>query len=208
VQDVALDACCLINLLAAGKILTLHLPTASRPPRRKTSRSQPPGAKQTKLALEYRLHVPAKVATAEALYILQPDEDDASKLVKVAVDLKPLIDDGVLHTCDLQGQQETEHFVKLATTLGDGEAICLAVAKNRGWLLGTDDRKAIRVASQLGITAATTPELVKHWADRTKATDAELTTVLQDIHSFARFVPRRNSPLYSWWSDAAGKAKS
>ncbi len=206
-QDVAVDACCLINLLAAGKILTLE-PRTAPPPRRKASRPQMAPTKQPAPGLEYLLHVPAKVAKEEALYILQLDEDDASKLVKVAIDLTPLLSAGVLNTCDVQEQAEADDFVRLATTLDDGEAMGLAVAKNRGWLLGTDDRKAIRLATQLGVTPITTPELVKHWADRSKPTDAELAAVLQRIQSFARFVPRRNSPLHAWWTDAAGKAKS
>jgi predicted nucleic acid-binding protein len=207
VRDVAVDACCLINLLAAGTILTLDPPTAPPPPRRKARGPQPAPASQPTPRLGYHLHVP-KVAKEEALYILQTDEDDASKLVKVVIDLTPLIDASVLFTCDVQGQAEMDDFVRLATTLDDGEAMCLAVAKNRGWLLGTDDRKAIRLAIQLGVTPVTTPELVKHWADRNRATDEELAAALQNIQSFARFVPRRNSSLYAWWTDAAGKMKS
>jgi predicted nucleic acid-binding protein len=145
------------------------------------------------------------MAREEALYILQPDEEDASQLVKVAIDLTPLIDGGVLAACDVEGQAETDDFVRLATTLDDGEAMCLAIAKNRGWLLGTDDRKAISLAKRFGVTPVMTPELVKHWADRNKTTDAELAAVLQNIQSFARFVPRRQSSFYAWWTDAAGK---
>src|SRR5262249_58869531 len=115
---------------------------------------------------------------------------------------------GGIRACDRRCEGEADDCVRLATTLDEGGAMCLAVAKNRGWLLGTEDRKAIRLATQLGVTPVTTPELVKHWADRSKATDVELAVVLQSIQSFARFVPRRSSPLYAWWTDAAGKAKS
>jgi predicted nucleic acid-binding protein len=46
---------------------------------------------------------------------------------------------------------EQEHFQRLTTYLGKGEASCLAVALQRGYRFATDDKDARRWASQLGI---------------------------------------------------------
>lgn len=202
-QDVAVDACCLINLCAAGKILSLSSP--STPPRRKGAKPAPTPKKPT-FALDLNLYIPAKVGQ-EVLYIMKPDDDDKTNLVKAEIDLGTYTKAGILHPCDLEGEAETELFVKLATKLDDGEAACFAIAKARGWLLATDDRPATRLADQEGVTVITTPELVKRWAEKAKAKDAEVSAVLQSIQTFARFVPRKSSALYAWWVDLAGKAK-
>jgi predicted nucleic acid-binding protein len=182
-SDSIVDSCCVINLYAAGDLLTL-LPPLGR-----------------------RLHVPEKVLE-ESLYVRQPDPADATKLVQRAVDLAPVIGAGLLHRCDLQGQAELNLFVQLAVTLDDGEAACLAIAKVRGWTLATDDRKGRREAMGLGVPVVTTPELVKAWADATKAADAAVAKLLRNIQDYARFAPHRTMPLHSWWVDAIGKGGS
>jgi predicted nucleic acid-binding protein len=91
--------------------------------------------------------------------------------------------------------------VQLATTLDDGEAACLAIAKARGWTLATDDRKGRREAGNLGVQVITTPELVKAWADATKSGHAAVTKMLRAIQDYARFAPHRTMPLHSWWTD-------
>lgn len=197
-QDVALDACCLINLYAAGRIFSTETP---RPiPRRKNSSS-----KAAKLALEFTLHLPAKVKE-EVRYVLRPDEEDESKLVKTDIDLAPLIQAGFLHECDLEGADETELFVQMATKLDDGEAACFAIAKNRGWLLATDERPTENLAKKHGLSIITTPELVKHWAEKTKADEGDVANVLWNIQTYAHYFPRKSLPLHSWWMDLVRKA--
>jgi predicted nucleic acid-binding protein len=178
--DSIVDSCCVINLYAAGDLLTLLPP------------------------LGLRLHVPEKVL-GESLYVRKPDPADANKLVQRAVDLAPVIGAGLLHRCDLDGEAELNLFVQLAATLDDGEAACLAIAKVRGWTLATDDRKGRREAGNLGVPVVTTPELVKTWADATKADEAVVAKLLRDIQDYARFVPHRTMPLHSWWVDAVNK---
>jgi predicted nucleic acid-binding protein len=199
-QDVAVDACCLINLLAAGPILSS--PPSPKSPRRKkavsTEADEPPGIGLT-------LHVPAKV-TQETFYLLQPDEEDGSKLVKTPIEVAPFIQAGVIHSCDLEGEQELELFVQLATRLDDGEAACFAIAQSRSWLLATDDRPATKLAAQAGLIVITTPELVKRWAGASGAADEEVTAVIQNIQTFARFVPRPDAPECAWWMSMASKA--
>jgi predicted nucleic acid-binding protein len=204
-QDVVLDACCVINLYAAGKILPGEA-APSKPPRRKIVRpGSSPQAK--KLAFDFKLHLPVKVKR-EAKYVLQPDEDDQTKLVKSEIDLDPLIKAGLLHECDLEGEAETDVFVQMAVKLDDGEAACFAIAKNRGWLLATDERPTERLAKQHGVSIITTPELVKHWADKTKATEHEVAQLLWNIQTFAHYCPRKTLPLYAWWTELAKKQPS
>jgi predicted nucleic acid-binding protein len=179
-SDSIVDSCCIINLYAGGNLLTLLPP------------------------LGMRLHVPGKVLE-ESLYVRQQDPADATKLVQQKVDLAPVIKAGLLHHCDLEDEAEVNLFVQLATTLDDGEAACLAIAKVRGWTLATDDRKGRREAGSLGVPVITTPELVKAWADATKADEAAIGGLLRAIQNYARFVPHRTMPLHQWWTDAASK---
>jgi predicted nucleic acid-binding protein len=204
-QDVVLDACCVINLYAAAKILSGEA-VHSKSPRRKIIK--PGSASQAKkVTLDFEMHLPAKVK-GEAQYVLQPDEEDASKLVKAEMDLAPLIEAGILQECDLEGEEETELFVQVATKLDDGEAVCFAIAKSRGWLLATDERPTEKLAKQHGVSIITTPELVKHWADMTRATEDALAQVLWNIQTYAHYFPRKTSPMHSWWMDLVKKAKT
>ena len=65
-QDVALDACCLMNLLAAGTILSLSSSSAAKPERGAKAH----GRTQHRFDFGLSLYVPAKVM-GEALYIGQ-----------------------------------------------------------------------------------------------------------------------------------------
>ena len=116
------------------------------------------------------LYVPEK-AVDETLYLLKPDPDEPSVLVKVAIDLAPCFASGRIHRCTIQGPAETELFVRLAARLDDAEAECLAIAKTRGWMLATDDRPARRLAAELAVELLSTPEIVKAWADKTGVAD-------------------------------------
>ncbi len=197
--DVALDACCLINLCAAGTILQppSGSPAKARHGAKASARAKsPPG-------FRLNLHVPSKV-TAETLYIMQPDDEEQTKLVKQPVDLQEYMAAGLLVPCDFQEQAEVELFVQMAAQLGDGEAACFAIAKQRGWALATDDRRARRLAAESSLAVVTTPELVKLWAGNTKASDEEIVAVLQNIQRFAYFTPRANAPEYAWWMNSLG----
>lgn len=177
------DACCVINLYAGGNMLKL-LP-----------------------AVGGVWHVPVLV-TAETLYVRKPDPDDAGKLIKEAIDLKPALDAGVLRACDVASDAETALFVELAVALDDGEAMSLAIAQSRGWMLATDDHKARRLAVERGVPLLSTPELLKRWATVTTAPEAEVARVLKNIQSYARFRPSSNLPEADWWLAAADKTPS
>ena len=62
----------------------------------------------------------------------------------------------------------------------------MAIAKTRGWGLASDDRKARRLAGQLGVNVVTTAELVKSWSENTKAPDDDVAQVLRRLESRVR----------------------
>lgn len=175
------DACCLVNLYAAGDLTSL-LRDIGWPVYAST------------------------VVVAETYYTLVRDEVDQSRLVPAPIDLAPALGEGLLKVCEVSDGEEAELFVRLASTLDDGEAGCLAIAKVRGWSLATDDRKAIRLATELGVVTITTPELMKKWADSSQAGDRQIATSLRSIQDFSRFVPRPGSPLQEWWSRTIDEA--
>jgi len=199
--DLVTDACCLINLYAAQRILVLV--PAPKPARRRKIIGQEQS--KSKPGLPFNLHASSKVVQ-ETLYIRKPDEEDESRLVEALIDLTPMVTDGLIDLCDLQDQTEIELFVQLATTLDDGEATSMAIAKTRGWGLASDDRKARRLAGQLGINVVTTAELVKAWSESTNATDDDVVQVFQNIQTYARFLPHKTMPLHQWWVDTINKA--
>lgn len=180
-RDVAVDACCLINFHAGG-VLNEIAGSASR----------------SDAAPDYRLHAPPQVLK-ESLSVFRPDHGHDGKGTQEVIDLKSYLDAGVLHACVL-GVEETALFVDFAVRLDDGEAACLAVAKSRGWLLATDDRKAGRIASENGIAVITTPEMVKLWADNSGAETGAVRAAVQAIDCCASYRPRRASPHYEWWA--------
>src|SRR6516162_5439305 len=149
-SEAVIDACCLIDLLASGN------------------------ADAILRAAAFNWRLPSAVG-GEVTHVRQYDPANPGHFLKVAVDLSPLIASGVLQVCAPIGQAEQDRFVHYATQFrSDGEAMCIALAEQRGWLLATDDRKAIRVARQAGITVLSCPALVKLWADATKPNQATL----------------------------------
>lgn len=182
-SDVAIDACCLLNLIAAGNILP------------EIEESGP-----TSSGLPHTLHVP-DIVEGEALYVYEPDDDEPEKLVKRNLDIRAMIDACILQGCTLQSGEESELFVRLAVRLDDGEAACLAIAKSRSWTLATDDRVARRLCGELDVSTLSTAELVKCWAEESNVSDEEVGISLSNIQRFARFLPRNGSPGSQWWFD-------
>lgn len=172
--EAIIDACCIINLYAAGEMVSFLS------------------------ALEGSFYA-ASIVVDESFYVVRRDRDDPEKTVMEEVDLTIAFKAGVLHKCDPENDEENALFVRFASEVDDGEAVCLALAKSRGWSVATDDRKAQRLARESGISVVTTPELVKRWADASKAPDREVSAVLRRVRDCARFVPRRGSILYDWW---------
>lgn len=171
----AIDACCLFDLLASG-----HAEAILR-------------------SSGFAWQLPSAVQ-GEVQYLRQYDPTQAGKVVKVPADLSGLISSGVLTLCAPENQQELDRFVHYATVFrSDGESMCLALAERRGWPAATDDRKAIRVAQQAGLTVVSCPELVKAWAVAASPDQPTLVKVLQDIQVLAQFKPNPTMPEHRWW---------
>ena len=176
-KDCILDTCLLLNCLAAGKV---H---------------------QIIKASRFRWFVPQAVRE-EAIYIQIRDERGG--LVPSLVDLAPLFETELLHLC-APLNEELPLYVELARELDDGEAMALAIARGRALWLGTDDRKASRIARRLGVAVISTPEVVYRWAQTEQASVAEIEVVLHHIEECACFTPRADSPLYEWWIEKTSK---
>lgn len=178
----AIDACCLIDLLTTG-----HLEAILRA-----------------AGLDWRL--PTAVQ-GEVQHVRRYDQTKPGQFLKGAVDLSPLVATGVLQVCGPINQTEQNRFVHYATMFrSDGEAMCIALAEQRNWVIATDDRKAIGVAQQVGLSVVSCPVLVKRWADATKPDQATLCNVLRDIQMLAQFRPNPNMPEYQWWVDELAKS--
>jgi hypothetical protein len=179
--DAAIDACCLIDLLASG-----HVEAILR-------------------AAGFDWHLPSAVQ-GEVKHIRQHDPARPGQFLKVAVDLSSLIASGMLQVCGPNDKTEQDRFVHYAARFrSDGEAMCIALAEGRGWSLASDDRKAIRVAGQAGLTVVSCPVLVKQWADATKPDQATLLRVLRDIEVLAQFKPNATMSEHRWWVDELAK---
>jgi hypothetical protein len=175
--DAAIDACCLIDLLVSGH------------------------AEDILRSCGHTWHLPDAVQT-EVKFIRQPDTKQPGKVISVPVDLSPLLSTGLLNSCHVESPQETDLFVHYATQFrSDGEAMCLALAESRHWIMATDDRKAIRIAQQAGLTVACCPELVRQWAQVAQPDQAILTRAIQAIETFAHFRPNATMPEYQWWNN-------
>ena len=172
-----IDTCCLIDLLASG-----HAEAVLR-------------------ACGHVWHLPGAVQ-GEVQFVRQLDPTDRTKCVSVPVDLTSLISAGVLTVSQPDVQPELDLFTQYATLFrSDGEAMCLALAESRGWLIATDDKKAIRIGQQAGLTVLSTPQLIKMWADNARPGQPTIVKALKDIELLAQFHPNPAMPECQWWSD-------
>jgi len=168
--DVVLDTCCLVNLAAIDGTLDCL----------------------TSFALTW--YVP-KAVEAEGIFIRAA----ADSRVVHRIELASAVSTGTVQICAPADDAEQALYVEFALSLGDGEAMALAIAKNRGWKVATDDRKARAEAEAAGVVVVTTPELVQRWATQTASSSLEVAKALRRIETLARFVPASDSPAARWW---------
>lgn len=176
--DQIVDACCLINLYASGRIQAI-IPACGG-----------------------SFYVSAQVQR-ESMSIRQIDPADAALLIPSPINLAPDFSSGLIRECRLETKAEIESYVNFSAEVDDGEASSLAIAKSRKWIIATDDRKAIRLASEAGISVITTPELIERWIKATRPSEDEARQTIHAIERFARFRPRRGTPLHDWWTSLA-----
>jgi hypothetical protein len=137
----------------------------------------------------------------EARYIR--DFDSAGNMVQVPVDLGPSLEQKLILTVDAT-DEEFSSFLQYAGQLGDGEAMSLAIALHRNWVLATDDGKATKMAIDAGVETTSTPEIIKTWTELNDDNLGNLNSVLLRIEMRACFRPSRSSPLFGWWSEYSG----
>lgn len=178
-RRVLLDACCVINLFASGRV------------------------EEILSALPCHFYVAEKV-TEEALYILPIGEDADAPSEPEEIDLAPLITGGLIAIVRPESEEEETAYVDFAAVLDDGEAMTCALAVFRNCDMATDERKAIRILSQRApqVAIRTTASLIKGWVELIAADPRIVRHTLQSIQIRGRFRPGRQEPLLQWW-DAA-----
>ncbi len=175
-----IDACCLIGLLASGQMEAILQATGCA------------------------WHLPDAVK-AEVQFVRRHNPGRPGSFLNAPADLSPHLKSGLLTACQPADPKEQTLFVQYATQFrSDGEAMCLAIAQSRGWLVATDDRKAIRVAEKGGLTVVSCPQLVKAWVDATRPDIALVVQVLTDIQTLAQFRPNSTMPESDWWTGQTG----
>ena len=174
-MTVILDACGLLNLYASGQFLAILTGSG------------------------HSWHLPSAVERESQTY-RRPDPADPTRLVRVAIDLTSALTGGLIERCDCQSEAEINLYVELTARIGDdGESMGLALAKSRGWSILTDDRKARRIAAELGVPVLATPEVLQAWATATNPTADELAATLREIEIYANYQPGRTVPGGNWW---------
>jgi hypothetical protein len=171
-----LDACCLINLFATGRI------------------------EEILLGLPYRFATSRFVAEREVLSLAH-SPGSSGPLEREAVSLLQLESTGRLSLVDLSTVEEKAELIRFAADLDDGEASVCALAVIHGAGVATDDRKALRVLGQATqVPTIQTPEILYEWASRSRVPEGEIGEVLRAVQDRARFSPRRDAPRSEWWA--------
>jgi len=166
-----LDACCTLNLYAAGEMSAILE------------------------QLPYRFVIGTR-CRAEAQWLKTETPGEREK-----VDLAPLIQAGLLEEQSLDGSREMALFVDLSSHMEGGEAEAAALAINRGYLLATDERKVRRILASkhpaLGILS--TVDLLREWQVRSSLSDKACGEALRRVSFRATFVPPRADRHRDWW---------
>lgn len=168
-RPVLVDTCTLINLEASGES-SLLLATLS----------------PTCLLCD--------AVSRESLFL----RSDQSGQPPQRIELASLFQQGLLGPCQAQSPEEEALYVALAAELDDGEALSLAISSARGFGLATDDRKARRIAKEIGSVPLYSTAEILHAVD--SLTDEKLREMIRRIEFRGRFVPHPSMPLSDWWN--------
>ena len=152
---VLLDTCILINLYATGRL--------------------------TEILTAVPVHfVVCDVVVRESHYVRRGgDGEDAGE--REPVDLQTALDGRQLEIVASDDEDELLTYIDLTLTIDDGEAMSAALAIHRGWLVATDDRKALRLLNEQGVTTVSTLEIVRYWSQITQPERSVIQAVLRNI---------------------------
>jgi hypothetical protein len=173
-----LDACCVINLYATGRM------------------------REILRALPYRCAAARYVIDREVL-LLAPDSERSHE--RERIDLVLVIDEGLLEVMDVESDADKQELVRLAREIDDGEAQTCALARFRGASVASDDRKVLRLLDREQVTAVRTAELLHEWSLRAEPGAAIVRDALRRVEALASFRPRAGAPLSDWWRSASGR---
>jgi len=178
VDDLLLDACVAINLVASG----LDFQEVTK-------------------ASNVRF-VMTSIAAAEMLWI-DPLQQGGER---ERIDLAALAEGGALSLVELS-HEELDQFVALAQDIDDGEASTLSVAICRTIRVATDDRRAQRLAAGLDppVAIVGTAGLIRSWAERSGFDPQRAARAVRSIERRASYIPRRGDPNLDWWTSARSK---
>jgi predicted nucleic acid-binding protein len=170
-EDLLLDACVALNLIASG-----------------VSLDELAGASCVRFIM-------TSVAASETLWLEPVDPLGVRELIDDSV----LADRGV--SLVTLTEIETVSFVELARSIDDGEAATIAVAIHRRLGVATDDRKAVRLAESQSssIEVVRTSQLMRRWADNSNAIQIQVREAIRTIQRRANYVPPRDDPHLDWW---------
>lgn len=135
----------------------------------------------------------------EAEYTREYGADSVTVLIPL--DMKELTQSGLLLSARPETEAEIDAYVGFACEVDDGEAQGLAIAKHRGFVLLTDDRKAARIAQRpdVAVRITSTAKILQAWAQLDTSNEARLHEVIVRITALAKFGPGMDSPDYEWW---------
>jgi predicted nucleic acid-binding protein len=174
---VLLDACCLINLFATGRV------------------------EEILDSLPHRFAVARYVVEEEVLEIAGEEER-----VSLHPLLAELVGKGVLEKLDIESEEEEAELVRFAAELDDGEAHTCALAIVRRALVATDDKKAIRVFRSAWEghgreeePVLRTSEPLFTWARARELEEPVIGRIVRAIARRASFFPPRNDPHFERW---------
>ncbi|MCY4654386.1 MAG: hypothetical protein OXC95_14625 [Dehalococcoidia bacterium] len=172
-----LDASCLLNLYATGRLGEVVLTVGAR------------------------IEVADYVLEHEAIYTWQTDSTGTREEM-VPVDLTPLAEEGLIRAVRLERPDDQSTFVTLAALVDDGEAATGALAFHRGCSVATDDRKARRVFGEFmpDVQLVSTLEFMKIWADESRIPGDELRVAMEKMRDSASYVPSSRDPFFEWWT--------
>ena len=176
-SELILDACCAINLYSSG-----HM-----------------GSILESLGVSVYI---AEYVYTEELVSLTSESNFRELNHEEQYNLDLMMQKGLFALASLSSDLEQNLFVNLASMIDDGEAATAALAVNRRWSLGTDDRGAIGYFTQNDFTfeIVSTLEIVKFWADTNAMEPDMVKTALTNIRTHGRYRPKSSHPLYPWWS--------
>jgi hypothetical protein len=143
----------------------------------------------------------AEAVLSEAQFVGQFQPNGA--IERVPIDFTALQKLHLIASVKPESDAEKSDYVNFSIELDDGEAQSLAIAKHRGFVLLTDDRKAIRIAQspEVNVSVLTTPQILRQWSALNPENAARVPEILSRIQTLARFSPRRDSPDAAWWQD-------